>query len=97
MLDGIITESVDVQFELLWRSGGTDTTLATVQQHFDPTPTFEAQGFETDVDASAIDSHAGDLFVLRYTGTNSTGADAYIPNGDGAKTNGRDPNITLPP
>jgi hypothetical protein len=98
VLDGIVLQSVDVEFDLLWRRDGSETMLATVQQHLDP-PTdggFDAQAFEVDVEAPAIDFRTGDQLVLRYTGTNATSADAYIPNGDAAKKAGRDPNITLP-
>jgi hypothetical protein len=98
-LDGIVIEPVDVAFELLWRRDGSDTTLATLQRHFDPLPgsVFEAQAVAADVQARAIDFQPGDQLVLRYTGTNSADAVAYIPNGDGAKKDGRDPNVTLPP
>ena len=47
--------------------------------------------------APAIDFAEGDQLVFRYTGANTTATQAYIPNGDGAITNGRIPNITLPP
>ena len=98
VLDGIVLQSVDVEFDLLWRRDGSDTVLATARQHFDPPMDggFDAQAFELDVQAPAVDYRGGDQLVLRYTGTNATSADAYIPNGDGAKKAGRDPNITLP-
>ncbi len=98
VLDGIVIQPVDVQFDLLWRRDGSDTTLATWQLHFEPLTSgdFDAQPVDVDEPAAAIDFRAGDQLVFRYTGSTASTADAYIPNGDGAKRNGRDPNITLP-
>jgi len=100
--DGIITASVDVTFELIWRrTGVADQTLATYSHHFDPLGggNFDAVPFEASMAAPAIDYVAGmgDQLVFRYTGTNSASTMAYIPNGDGPTHNGRFPNITLPP
>jgi hypothetical protein len=98
VFDGIVIYPVDVQFDLLWRRAGSDTTLTTWQLHFEPVGSdFDAQAFEVDEPAPAIDFRAGDQLVFRYTGSTASPADSYIPNGDGAKKNGRDPNITLPP
>lgn len=99
--DAIIIKSVDVTFDLIWRRGSSDsgdTVLATWMQHFEPLPdgTFRAQAYELDVDAPAIDFEDGDQFVFRYTGSNTTVMMAFIPNGDGAISGGRIPNITLP-
>lgn len=96
--DGIIIRSIDVTFDLVWRHEGTDTMLATVTQHFDPSPggTFRAQACDLDLDAPAIDFMPGDQFIFRYSGANSTSMNGYIPNGDGATADGRIPNITLP-
>jgi hypothetical protein len=58
---------------------------------------FDAQAAEVDAQAPAIDFAPGDQLVFRYTGSSDSPADSYIPNGDGAKKQGRDPNITLPP
>jgi hypothetical protein len=97
VLDGIAIVPVDVEFDLIWRSGSADTILATVERHFDPVGSdFDAQLFETDVDADAVELHGSDELVLRYTGLDSTVAEAYVPDGDAAKKGGRDPNITLP-
>ena len=97
VLDSIIIAPVDVTFDLIWRRGTTDTTLATWQMHFDPRPVgFDAQPYEIDHQVQAIDWQDGDLFVFRYSGMNSTSNFAWIPNGDGAAANGRIPNITLP-
>ncbi len=99
MLDAVITHSIDVTFDLIWRSGGTDTMLATWMAHYDPLGggNYDAQPFEYDEDAPAIDWVKGDQLVFRYTGANATTtAECYIPNGDGVNSNGRIPNITLP-
>jgi len=97
--DAIIIRSVDVTFDLVWRSAAGDTTLATWMNHFEPLPggVFDAQPYELDVPVgTAIDFAKGDQFIFRYSGMNSTAMMAFIPNGDGAITNGRIPNITLP-
>jgi len=96
--DAIIIRPVDVTFDLVWRRGAADTTLATWMQHFEPLPggVYDAQPYELDVQAPAIDFQKGDQFIFRYTGMNSTAMQAFIPNGDGEITNGRIPNITLP-
>jgi len=97
VLDAIITNPVDVRFDLIWRRGTTDTTLSLWQMHFDPLPgSFDAQPFEFDQQAIAIDWKEGDQLVFRYTGTGTTISEAYVPNGDGARAKGRIPNITLP-
>ncbi len=97
--DAIIIRSVDVTFDLIWRRGGTDTSLATWSQHFDPLPggVYTAQAYELDQATQAIAYQSGDQFVFRYSGANTTSQQAFIPNGDGATANGRIPNITLPP
>lgn len=97
VLDSIIIRPVDTTFDLLWRRGTTDTTLASWTLHFEPLPgSFDAQPYEVDMTAQAIDFQPGDQLVFRYTGANTTSTDAYIPNGDGFLSNGRIPNITLP-
>ena len=97
VLDSIIIRSVDVTFDLVWRRGATDMPLASWMKHFDPlTASFDAQPYEVDMTAPAISFQAGDQLVFRYTGANTTSSEAYIPNGDGALSHGRIPNITLP-
>ncbi|MDB4957298.1 MAG: hypothetical protein JWO36_4867 [Myxococcales bacterium] len=98
ILDSIIIKPVDVTFDLIWRRGTTDMPLASWTMHFDPLPgaSFDAQPFEFDETAPAIAFQAGDQLVFRYTGANTIGADAYIPNGDGATAHGRIPSIMLP-
>ena len=96
--DGIIIAPVDVQFDLVHRRAGIDTLLATTMRRFEPrgSDDFDAQPCDIPMLAPAMDFEPGDQFVFRYTGTNSTSANGYIPNGDGARTNGRIPNVTLP-
>jgi hypothetical protein len=98
IIDAIIIRPVDVTFDLIWRSGDTDMVLATWDQHFDPNPgaNFDAQPYELDVDAPAIDFSPGDQFVFRYSATNTSEAEAFIPNGDGTLADGRIPNFTFP-
>lgn len=99
VLDAIIIRAVDVQFDLLHRrAGDDDVQLATWTQHFEPLAdgTYRAQAYELDVDCPAIDHETGDEFVFRYTGLGSSVVMAFIPNGDGAVTGGRIPNITFP-
>ena len=96
--DAIITEPVDATFTLIWRRGATDTTLARWSQHWDPLPggRYDAQPYEIDVDAPAIEWRSGDQLVFRYAGASSLRREAFIPNGDGARANGRIPSIRLP-
>ena len=97
--DGIITESVDVHFEvLLRRAGQADMDIATWDHHFDPLPNgmFTAEPLDADAAGTAVDFQAGDQLVFKYTGQSATLANAYVPDGDGANKEGRDPNITLP-
>lgn len=101
--DAIITKEIDVAFALIWRHGfgAPDTTLVEWREHFDPPPGggFEAQAYEVDMAAPAIDFKRGDQLVFRYAGNGPSDAPAesFIPNGDGRNAGGRIPNITLPP
>ena len=97
--DAVITASVDTTFSLIWRHAdhSADTVLATWMKHWDPTPgSFDAQPYELDESAPAIDAQPGDQFVFRYAAANTVSNEAFIPNGDGAHSNGRIPAITLP-
>jgi hypothetical protein len=95
--DAIIIRAVDVQFDLIWRRDTTDTTLASWSHHFEPLPaSFKAQPYEIEQTAQAIDYKPGDLFIFKYTGANTTGSMAFIPNGDGPANGGRFPQIILP-
>jgi len=95
--DGIIIEPVDVRFEVLVRAGATETSLASIDHHFDPAGggSFDAVAFESPFTAEAAGA-AGDLLVLRYSAENATLQMSYIPNGDGASANGRIPLLDLP-
>ena len=97
-IDAIIIRPVDVTFELIWRHSAQDTLLGTWSEHFEPNAgaNFDAQAYEKNVDAPAIELTGGDQLVFRYTGMNATSAEAYIPNGDGATAKGRIPSFTLP-
>lgn len=97
--DSIILDPVDVTFALIWRRGAADTTLVQWTRHWDPLPggVYDAQAYEVDMPAPAIDFAPGDQLVFRYAGANSTNPQAFIPNGDGATSGGRIPAITLPP
>jgi hypothetical protein len=97
--DAVITASIDVTFSLIWRRGATDTMLAQWMKHWDPlVGSFNAQAYEVDMAAPAIDYQPGDQLVFRYAGNGAPGvlAEAFIPNGDGRNSNGRIPAITLP-
>jgi hypothetical protein len=95
--DAIIIEAVDATFSLIHRRGATDTPLASWSQHFEPLGggSFDAQAYELDVTAPAIEFQPGDQFVFRYSGESSAPM-AFIPNGNGAASGGRIPNITFP-
>ena len=96
----MITASVDTTFSLIWRHAdkSADTVLATWMQHWEPLADgFNAQPYEVDEPGPAIDAKPGDQFVFRYAASGTTtSAEAFIPNGDGAHSNGRIPAITLP-
>jgi hypothetical protein len=98
--DAVVIQAVDVTFTLIWRHGATDTTLARWMRHWDPLPPggFDAQPYEVDMAAPAIDYRAGDQLVFRYEGPSPDlpNTQAFIPNGDGANAHGRIPSITLP-
>jgi hypothetical protein len=97
--DSVITASIDVTFSLIWRRGTTDMMLAQWMKHWDLLiGSFNAQPYEVDVAAPAIDYQPGDQLVFRYAGNGppDVQAEAFIPNGDGRNSNGRIPAITLP-
>lgn len=97
MLDCIVVSSVDVTFELMVRNGGNTLVLAMWAQHFNPLSTgYDAQAYEVDKKAPAIDFAAGDELVFRYTASSTSKVESWIPNGDGKLAHGRVPSITLP-
>jgi hypothetical protein len=97
--DAVITASIDVTLSLIWRRGATDTMLAQWMKHWEPLASgFNAQAYEVDMAAPAIDYQPGDQLVFRYAGNGAPDvkAESFIPNGDGRNSNGRIPAITLP-
>jgi hypothetical protein len=99
--DGIVFSSVDVEYDVLWRHAGSDSPLVTFRHHFDPlsgAQQFDASPFEADGAGAAAAARAGDLLVLRFStvGADGGAGTVFIPNGDGAKANGRIPSLTLP-
>jgi hypothetical protein len=97
VLDCIVIAPVDVKFELMARHGTDTVVLATWTKHFDPLSTgYDAQPYEVDKQADAIEYAAGDELVFRYVASNTTKAEAWIPNGDGELAHGRIPSIRLP-
>ena len=99
--DGIIIDSCDVTFAVLWRrTGQADTTVATFTNHFDPAASIENavlyDGTATGIDVPAA---ADDQLVLHITATGGMAGDTslYGLNGDGSADGGRQPFLTLPP
>ena len=91
-------DPVDMTFTLLWRDGAGDHPIATWMHHFDPPASgFDAVPYEEDQPGVAAPAQKGDLLVLRFSAqSTSTGANLFVPNGDGSNSNGRIPNLTLP-
>ena len=65
VLDAIVMAKVDVDFELVWRRGEQDTTLAMWSKHFDPLPngSYDAQAYEVDQMAPKVDFDGGDQLM----------------------------------
>jgi len=94
-----VLSSGDVQYDFIWRHGGTDTTLVTFSHHFDPLPGGSFGATEYDADATGIAAAAatGDQLVWRWSiSAGATGQFVAIPNGDGTSSGGRFPSITFP-
>lgn len=97
--DGIISQPVDVRFEVfVRRADTTEVPLVMWDHHFDPLGggNFDAQPYEATASGPAVDIGDGDQLIFRYTGTNSVFDMAYQPNGDGARADGRIPYLELP-
>lgn len=98
--DGIIFQTCDVTFDLLWRSGAGDSAIASFGQHFDEPMgpgQFDARPADFDADEPAVPALAGDQLVLRFTVTNAPmSGGAFIPNSHGADAQGRIPSVSLP-
>lgn len=89
---------MDVHFQIvLRRTGEPDTDVVVWDHHFDPIPgNFDAQLLDLDAEGTAIAFRAGDQIVFRYTGASASNPNAYIPNGEAATANGRNPAVVLP-
>jgi hypothetical protein len=101
ILDAIVVDDVTITFDLIWRhgsgSGTSDTTLVEWNESYTPLASgIDAQPFEYDEAAPAIDPEEGDQLVFRYASNATSAALCYIPNGDGSLEKGRIPNFTLP-
>jgi hypothetical protein len=99
ILDAIVTSPVTVTFDLIWEKVASDTQVTLVEwtDSYEPLAVgVDAQPFEYDEPAQAIDAAKDDQFVFRYTANASSATMCYIPDGDGALSKGRIPNITLP-
>jgi len=100
--DGIIVDSCDMTFEVVWRAGATDKVVTSFTHHFDPLPStapnpFDATPYAADATAAAVPAGANDQLVLRIRAAGTmTQSILYIPNGDGAKAHGDIPSLKLP-
>jgi hypothetical protein len=101
--DGIVLRPADVVFDVIWRHGGVDTPIVQFQRRFEPRTDenkFHATRFEADANGAAVPANPGDLLVLRFSAPGMPDAGdegvAYIPNGDGARADGRIPSLILP-
>ncbi len=100
--DGIVLQSADVQFDVIWRHDATDTPVVQWTHHFDlpPAPVrFDAVQFEADASGAAVPAVSGDELVLRWSiagPDGGGGTTAFIPNGDGANSQGQIPSLKIP-
>lgn len=103
--DGIVFESVDMRFDLVWREGGqasAEHPIVSFTHHFDAlagdAKFTNAIAFEADAEGAAVPSTSNDLLVLRFSVTSQhpTGSNQYLPNGDGELYRGRIPSIRIP-
>jgi hypothetical protein len=86
---------VIVRFDIIWKSGATEMTVASTSHTFNPTNNGTV-GFDADLAGTAVDPLPGDQLILRFSTTGGDAGASYIPNGDGAAVGGRVPNLTLP-
>lgn len=105
--DGILAggDQVQVRFEARLRPQGTlsgddsrDVVLAKVENTFvrNSSQPFSAVPFSATVSGSPTTGVAGDQLVFRATVLGGAAGTMYILNGDGAKTGGSIPRLTLP-
>jgi hypothetical protein len=95
-----VLDSVDVTYDVLWRSTAGDVKVAEITHHFvspSGSAQFDAVPFDGDVAGIVAAARPGDQLVLRISaaGTNTQSV-LFIPNGDGANAHGRIPSLTLP-
>lgn len=106
--DGILAggDQVRVRFEARLRPQGTlsgddsrDVVLAQVENSFirNPAQPFAAVPFSGTATGQQATAVAGDQLVFRATVLDGAAGTMYILNGDGAKTGGSIPRLTLPP
>jgi hypothetical protein len=92
-----VLSSGTVQYDFIWRHGGTDTTLVTFSHQFDPPASGSgATKYDADATGLAADAAPGDQLVWRWSIPAGTGQYVAIPNGDGPSSGGRFPSITFP-
>jgi hypothetical protein len=100
--DGIVLQPADVQYEVVWRHDGVDSPIVQWIHHFEVQPSpvrFDAVRFEADAAGAAVPAAPGDRLVLRWSipgPDGGSGSTAFIPNGDGANSQGRIPSLTIP-
>jgi hypothetical protein len=101
--DGETLDPCDVTFAVLWRSNdGKDHPIVSFTHSFaasgPPVNGYPpAIAYEADAIGATVPAQANDLLVLRFTATgNPADRTLFIPNGDGVKSGGRIPSLTLP-
>ena len=96
--DGVVLSAVDMQFDVLLRSGGMDKVIVSFMHHFDvPADSSQVVPFDGDAEGPEVTASVGDLLVLRMTAQNAAKpGPAFVPNSDGSYANGRIPSLTLP-
>ncbi len=97
--DGIVLNAADLTYVVVWRDQkGVEHELVRWTHHFDPPASgFDAVQFEADGAGVAANASGNDTLLLRMSAAGDPNvAMLWIPNGDGAKTNGRIPSLTLP-
>jgi hypothetical protein len=90
-----ISIRVIVRFDIIWKSGATETTVASTSDTFDPTNNGTV-GLDADLAGAAVNPLPGDQLILRFSTTGGDSGASYTPNGDGTAVGGRVPNLTLP-
>ncbi len=103
--DGVLFDPATVTWSVIWRdAGGKDHPVVSFTHDFPEasgaplsTGYLPAIAFEADAMGVAAAAQPNDELVLRFTAVgNPSDPDLYLPNGDGAKAQGRIPSLTLP-